>query len=99
MPERFLTLDSSDDEVYTDSLTSHTTASDSTTNNLTSFIEPSLLPKDISKTESQLSSSMPYLESSTPTAHTTPSIDSVKSLSPTASDRPDDSVFTSDPRC
>ena len=48
MPERFLTLDSSDDEVYTDSLTSHTTATDSTTNNLTSFMDPSLLPKGIS---------------------------------------------------
>ena len=31
-----LTIDSSDDEVYTDSLTSHTTASDSTIGNLTS---------------------------------------------------------------
>ena len=97
MPESFFTLDSSDDEVYTDSLTSHTTASDSTTNNFTSFLDPSLLPKAISKTESQFSSRMPYLESSTPTAHTIPSIDSVKPSSPTASDRPDDSVFTSDP--
>ena len=97
MPESFLTLDSSDDEVYTDSLTSHTTASDSTTNNLTSFLDPSLLPKAISKTESQFSSSMPYLESSTPTAHTIPSIDSDKPSSPTASDMPDDSVLTSDP--
>ena len=97
VPESFFTLDSSDDEVYTDSLTSHTTASDSTTNNLTSFLDPSLLPKVISKTESQFSSSMPYLENSTPTAHTIPSIDSVKPSSPTASDRPDDSIFTSDP--
>ena len=97
MPERFLTLDSSDDEVYTDSLTSHTTATDSTPTNLTSFLDPSLHPKGISKTESQFSSSMPYLEHSTPTAHTIPPIDSMKSSSPTASDRPDDSVFTSDP--
>ena len=57
MPERFLTLDSSDDEVYTDSLTSHTTATDSSPTNLTSFLDPSLHPKDISKSESQFSSS------------------------------------------
>ena len=36
LPDRLLTMDSSDDEVYTDSLTSHTTASDSTIGNLTS---------------------------------------------------------------
>ena len=36
LPESLLTIDSSDDEVYTDSLTSHTTASDSTIGNLTS---------------------------------------------------------------
>ena len=36
LPESLLTVDSSDDEVYTDSLTSHTTASDSTIGNLTS---------------------------------------------------------------
>ena len=97
VPEGFFTLDSSDDEVYTDSLTSHTTASDSTTNNLTSFLEPSLPPKAISKTESQFSSSMPYLEGSTPTTPTIPSIDSVKASSTTASNRPDDSVSASDP--
>ena len=34
--DSLLTMDSSDDEVYTDSLTSHTTASDSTIGNLTS---------------------------------------------------------------
>ena len=61
VPERLLTLDSSDDEVYTDSLTSHTTASDPTTTNLTSLLEPSLLPTANSKTESQFSSSMPIL--------------------------------------
>ena len=36
LPESLLTLESRDDEVYTDSLTSHTTASDSTIGNLTS---------------------------------------------------------------
>ena len=87
MPESLFTLDSSDDEVYTDSLTSHTTASDSATNNLTSFLEPSLLPRAISKTESQFSSSMSYLEGSTPTTPTIPSIDSVKPSSTTASNR------------
>ena len=97
VPESLFTLDSSDDEVYTDSLTSHTTSSDSTTNNLTSLLEPSLPPKAISKTESQFSSSMPYLEGSIPTTPRIPSIDSVKPSSTTASDRPDDSVFTSDP--
>ena len=95
--DSLFTLDSSDDEVYTDSLTSHTTASDSTTNNLTSFLEPSLPPKAISKTESQFSSSMPHLEGSTPTTPTIPSIDNDKPSSTTASNRPDDSVFASDP--
>ena len=97
VPESLFTLDSSDDEVYTDSLTSNTTASDSTTNNLTSLLEPSLLPKSISKGESQFSSSMPYLEGNTPTTPSTPSVDSVKPSSTTASDKPDDSVFASDP--
>ena len=36
LPESLFTIDSSDDEVYTDSLTSHTTASDSTIGNLIS---------------------------------------------------------------
>ena len=39
VPESLFTLDSSDDEVYTDSLTSHTTASDSTTTNLISSLD------------------------------------------------------------
>ena len=91
-----LTLDSSDDEVYTDSLTSHTTATDSTPTDLTSFLDPALHPKDVSKPESQFSSSTPCPEHSTPTAHTTPSIDSMESSSSTASNRPDDNVFTSD---
>ena len=97
MPERLLTLDSSDDEVYTDSLTSHTTASDSTTNNLTSLLEPSLLPTAISKTESQFSSSMPYLEGNSSTTPSPPSIDSTKPSTTTVNNRPDDSVFASDP--
>ena len=97
MPESLFTLDSSDDEVYTDSLTSHTTVSNSITNNLTSLLEPSLLPKAISKTESQFSSSMPYLEGNTSTTPSTPSIDSVKPSSTTTSNRPDDSVFVSAP--
>ena len=63
LPESLLTIDSSDDEVYTDSLTSHTTASDSTIGNLTSPLGPISSrvedPKIYSKTESQFSSSMP----------------------------------------
>ena len=70
LPESLLTIDSSDDEVYTDSLTSHTTASDSTIGNLTSPLGPIPSrvegPKVDSKTESQFSSSIPYLEESTP---------------------------------
>ena len=97
VPESLFTLDSSDDEVCTDSLTSHTTASDSTTDNLTSFLEPSIPPKTTSKTESQFSSSMPYLEGSTLTTPTIPSIYSATPSPTTASDRPDDSVFASDP--
>ena len=101
LPESLFTLDSSDDEVYTDSLTSHTTASDSTIGNLTSSSEPPSsrveVPKLISKTESQFSSSMPYLEDSTPI---TPSIPSTNDDTPSAitvSHRPDDRVFASDP--
>ena len=70
LPGSLLTMDSSDDEVYTDSLTSHTTASDSTIGNLTFPLGPISSrvedPKIDSKTESQFSSSMPYLEDSTP---------------------------------
>ena len=41
LPESLLSEDSSEeDEVYTDSLTSHTTASDSTTGNITSSLGP-----------------------------------------------------------
>ena len=77
VPESTFTLDSSDDEYYTDSLTSHTTTSDSTIGNLTSSLEPPSskveAPKVISKTESQFSSSMPYLEDSTPIPPSLPS--------------------------
>ena len=69
LPDSLLIMDSSDDEVYTDCLTSHTTASDSTIGNLTSPLGPISRvedPKIDSKTESQFSSSMPYLEESTP---------------------------------
>ena len=64
-------IESSDDEeIYTDSLTSHTTATDSTIETLTSPLEPMSSrveePQLVSKTESQFSSSMPYLEASTP---------------------------------
>ena len=98
LPESLLTIESSDDEVYTDSLTSHTTASDSTIGNLTSPLGPISSrvegPKVDSKTESQFSSSMPYLEESTPL---TPIIDI--NDNPSAIDVSDshDSVFVSDP--
>ena len=101
LPESLLTLESSDDEVYTDYLTSHTTASDSTIGNLTSPLGPlSTRVKGLkadSKTGGQFSSSMPYLEDSTPV---TPSISSTNNDTPSAitvSDMPDDSVFASDP--
>ena len=95
MPESLLTIDSSDDEVYADSLTSHTTASDSTIGNLTSPLGPISSrveePKIDSKTESQFSSSMPYLEESTPLIddNNTPSVINVSDSR--------DSVFVSDP--
>ena len=71
LPDRVLSEDNSEeDEVYTDSLTSHTTASDSTIGNITSSLGPISSrveePNIVSKTESQFSSSMPYLEESTP---------------------------------
>ena len=98
LPESLLTIDSSDDEVYTDSLTSHTTASDSTIGNLTSPwvpFHPGLEgPKVDSKTESQFSSSMPYLEESTPL---TPLIDNNDTPSAINVSDSHDSVFVSDP--
>ena len=91
LPDRVLSEDSSEeDEVYADSLTSHTTAFDSTIGNLTSSLGPILSrveePNIVSKTESQLSSSMPYLEDST--SLVVSSSDSHASA--------DDSVFVSD---
>ena len=101
MPESLFTLDSSDDENYTDSLSSHTTASDSTIGNLTSSLEPPSskvkAPKVISKTESQFSSSMPYLEDSTPITPLLPSTNGTNPSIITVSDRADESVFASDP--
>ena len=97
LPESLPTIDSSDEEIYTDSLTSHTTASDSTIGNLTSPLGPLLSrvegPNVDSKTESQFSSSMPYLEDSTPL---TPLVDNESPTPITVSDS-HDSVFASDP--
>ena len=63
---------SEEEELYTDSLTSHTTASDSTIGSLSSPLGPISSrveePNTISKTESQFSSNMPYLEDSTSSA-------------------------------
>ena len=61
---------SGEEELYTDSLTSHTTASDSTVGNLSSplgLISSRVeYSNAISKTESQFSSNIPYPEDSTP---------------------------------
>ena len=95
LPESLLTIDSSDDEVYTDSLTSHTTASDSTIGNLTSPLDPISSrveePKIDSKTESQFGTSMPYLEESIPL------IDDNYTFSAINVSDSHDSVFVSDP--
>ena len=80
---------------FIQTLTSHTTASDSTIGNLTSPLGPISSrvedPKIDSKTESQFSSSMPYLEESTPLIdyNDTPSAINVSDSH--------DSVFISDP--
>ena len=101
LPESLLTLKSSDDELYTDSLTSHTTASDSTIGNLTSPLGPlSLRVEDLkadSKTESQFSSSMPYLEDSTPVIPSIPSTNNDTPSPITVSNMANDSVFASGP--
>ena len=61
--------DSSEEEMYTDSLTSHTTASGSTTTDIltstASTVEDHSNIKPLSLTESQYSPVMPYLEGST----------------------------------
>ena len=78
---------SEDEELYTDSLTSHTTASDTTIGNLTSPLGPiSSRVEEPSATESQFSSNMPYLEDSTP-SETSPSSNHAST---------DDSVFVSE---
>ena len=99
LPKCLFSEDSSEeDEVYTDSLTSHTTASDSSIGNLTSSLGPisSRVEEPIidSKTESQFSSNMPYLEDSTPLIddNSTPSVINTSDSHASA----DDSVFVSD---
>ena len=61
---------SEEEELYTDSLTSYTTASDTTIGNLSSPLGPTSSrvadPTTISKTESQFRSNMSHLEDSTP---------------------------------
>ena len=78
---------SEEEELYADSLTSHTTGSDSTKGNLSSLLGPiSSTVEDchaISKTESQFSSNRPYLEDRTPFE-----------ISPASTD---DSVFVTEP--
>ena len=69
---------SEEEELYTDSLTSHTTASDSTTiGNLSFPLGPTSSgvddPSTVSQTESQFSSNMPYLEEITPSENTSTS--------------------------
>ena len=69
---------SEEEELYTDCLTSHTTASDSTTiGNLSSPQGPTSSrvedPCTVSQTESQFSSNMPYLEETTPSENTSTS--------------------------
>ena len=58
---------SEEEELYTDFLTSHNTASDSTIGNLSSPISSRVEDSNaIGKTKSQFSSKLPYLEDSTP---------------------------------
>ena len=72
--------DSSEDEVYTDSFTSHTTASGSTTadpltSNASALEDNSpVQPLNVSPTESQFTPDMPYLEGSTQSDQTTNSV-------------------------
>ena len=91
--------DSSEDELYTDSFTSHTTASGSTTADpLTSNASAlkdnsSIQPLNVSPTESQFTHEIPYLES-TQSHQTTDSvfIQQPSSLDPSSSQ---DSITTS----
>ena len=72
--------DSSEDEMYRDSFTSHTTASGSTTADLltssVSAVEDNshVQPLNINPTESQFTPDMPYLEGSTQSDQTTDSV-------------------------
>ena len=81
---------SEEEELYTYTLTSHTTASDTTIGNLTFPLGPISSrveePNAISQTESQFSSNMPYLEDSTP-SETSPSSNHAST---------DESVFVSE---
>ena len=91
LSDRLHSEDSSEEEeLYTDSLTSQTTASDTTVGNLSSPLGPISTrmeePNTISKAESQFSSNMPYLEDSSPLV--------VSSSDSHAST--DDSVFVTD---
>ena len=66
---------SEEEELYTDCLNSHTTASDSTTiGNLSSPLDPTSSRVEdfstVSQTESQFNSNMPYLEEITPSENT-----------------------------
>ena len=81
---------SKEEELYTDSLSSHTTASDSITiGNMSSPLGPITSsveePITFNQTESQCSSNMPYLEESTQSDNTTTSNNTST----------EDSVFTS----
>ena len=78
MSDRLDDVSSEEEELYTDSLTSHTTASDSVTiGNLSSPLGPVTSrvekPSAVSQTESQLSSNMPYLEETTQSFNTSAS--------------------------
>ena len=69
---------SEEEELYTDSQTSHTIASDSTTiGNLSSPLGPTSSrvkdPSTVTQTESLFSSNMPYLEETTPSENTSTS--------------------------
>ena len=80
---------SEEKELYTDSLTSHTTASDSTKIRNLSFPLHSITsrvdePSTVSQTESQFSSNMPYLEETTQSDNTSTS----------SNTSTEDSVFT-----
>ena len=91
---------SEEKELYTDSLTSHTTPSDSTTiGNLYSPLGPITSrveePSTVSQTESQISSNMPYLEQSTQSDNTSNNTSTQVSVFPSQSNNVDDTQQTS----